>query len=164
MSTRPRVICPMCVRSVAIRQDETMRLHRVAPGGPMCRGSHRSLDEAESVQEAVEKYGPFVAPTSFREVPPAPKPVAVGGEPCPTCHRRVPYGPEEVGRIASVASWAATEDRAARTSRGRAALEAKFLERAGGDEELAAQLRSDHYSELARKSAAVRRANRRAAS
>lgn len=68
--------------------------------------------------------------------------------------------PTERRLAASVAaheSWANTDDRSARTAPARAALEAKFLERAGGDPVRAEHLRKAHYQRLALKSAQARR-------
>ncbi|WP_418063961.1 hypothetical protein [Pimelobacter simplex] len=59
-------------------------------------------------------------------------------------------------QIAAHDSWAKTEDRTARTAPARAALEAKFLEQAGGDPVRAASLRKAHYRRLALKSAKAR--------
>lgn len=58
-----------------------------------------------------------------------------------------------------IAMWAQIEpqERAARTQAGRTAFVRSFLERAGGDPELAAQLRSEWYSELGRKARNGRR-------
>lgn len=63
-------------------------------------------------------------------------------------------------RLASHESWAQTEDRSARTAAARAAMDAKFLEQAGGDPVRAAHLRKAHYARLALKSAQARRRNR----
>jgi len=62
-----------------------------------------------------------------------------------------------VASIAAHMSWANTPDRAARTSNARRALEAKFLEQAGGDPQRAEHLRKAHYQRLALKSAQARR-------
>ena len=51
-----------------------------------------------------------------------------------------------------------------RTAKGRAALQRKFLDEAGGDREEAARLRRVFYQDLQRRSAAVRRARTAAAS
>jgi hypothetical protein len=51
------------------------------------------------------------------------------------------------------------QDRAAKAN---AALWRKFLEEAGGDRELADQLRSEYYRDLQSRSAATRRANKAA--
>lgn len=59
--------------------------------------------------------------------------------------------------IAAHESWARTEDRSARTAPARLALDAKFLEQAGGDPQRAASLRSAHFKRLALKSAQSRR-------
>ena len=64
------------------------------------------------------------------------------------------------GRIGAHASWANTADRTARTAPARAALDAKFLEQAGGDPVRAAHLRKAHFARLALKSAQARRAKR----
>jgi hypothetical protein len=63
-------------------------------------------------------------------------------------------------RIAAHESWAKTENRSARTAPARAALDAKFLEQAGGDTVRAAHLRTAWYARLALKSAQVRRKSR----
>src|SRR3954447_25219753 len=62
-----------------------------------------------------------------------------------------------VATIAAHASWANTENRTARTAPARAALDAKFLEQAGGDPVRAAHLRKAHFARLALKSAQSRR-------
>lgn len=62
-----------------------------------------------------------------------------------------------VARIASETSWAHTENRSARTAPARAALDAKFLEDAGGDPIRAAHLRKAHFARLALRSAQARR-------
>ena len=64
--------------------------------------------------------------------------------------------------IAAHTSWANTEDRSARTAPARRALDAKFLEQAGGDPKRAAHLRSAYYKRLALKSAQSRRRAREA--
>jgi hypothetical protein len=58
---------------------------------------------------------------------------------------------------ASHLSWANTEDRTARTANGRAAMDQKFLDQAGGDPVRAEHYRKAYYANLARKSAAARR-------
>lgn len=60
-------------------------------------------------------------------------------------------------QIAAHESWAATPDRSARTAPARQALEAKFLDEAGGDPRRAEHLRKAHYQRLALKSAQSRR-------
>lgn len=60
-------------------------------------------------------------------------------------------------RIAAHESWAQTDDRTARTAPARAALDARFLERAGGDPVRAAHLRKAHFARLALASAKARR-------
>ena len=67
------------------------------------------------------------------------------------------------GRIGAETSWANTLDRTARTAPARAALEAKFLEAAGGDPVRAAHLRRAYFLKLAAKSVATRRARKAAA-
>lgn len=62
--------------------------------------------------------------------------------------------------IAAHESWAATEDRSARTAPARAALDRRFLEQAGGDPVRAAHLRRAHFQRLALKSAKARRRSR----
>lgn len=59
--------------------------------------------------------------------------------------------------IAAHESWAATADRSARTAPARRALEAKFLDQAGGDPVRADHLRRAHFKRLALKSARARR-------
>ena len=59
--------------------------------------------------------------------------------------------------IAAHESWAQTENRSARTAPARAALDAKFLEQAGGDPVRAAHLRKAYFARLALKSAQARR-------
>lgn len=59
--------------------------------------------------------------------------------------------------LASHTSWANTENRSARTAPARAALDAKFLEQAGGDPIRAAHFRKAHFARLALKSAVARR-------
>lgn len=68
--------------------------------------------------------------------------------------------PSERSLIASIAahtSWANTIDRTARTSKARAALDAKFLSQADGDPVRAEHLRRAHFKGLALKSAQSRR-------
>jgi hypothetical protein len=60
-------------------------------------------------------------------------------------------------RIAAHESWAATENRSARTAPARAALDQKFLDAAGGDPIRASHLRKAHFARLALKSAQARR-------
>lgn len=60
-------------------------------------------------------------------------------------------------KIAAHTSWANTADPSARTAPARAALEAKFLDEAGGDPARAAHLRRAYYARLALKSAQARR-------
>jgi len=60
-------------------------------------------------------------------------------------------------QIAVHESWAATEDRSARTAPARAAFLKKFLDQAGGDPVRAEHLRKAHYARLALKSAQARR-------
>lgn len=59
-------------------------------------------------------------------------------------------------QIAAHESWAQTENRSARTAPARRALEAKFLEQAGGDPVRAASLRKAYFRRLALKSAKAR--------
>lgn len=66
------------------------------------------------------------------------------------------------GRIGAHISWANTEDRSARTAPARRALEAKFLEQAGGDPKRAEHLRKAYFQRLALKSAQSRRRAREA--
>ena len=68
-----------------------------------------------------------------------------------------------VASIAAHTSWANTTDRTARTSRARAALDAKFLAEAGGDPRRAANLRTAYFKRLALKSAQARRRARESA-
>lgn len=63
----------------------------------------------------------------------------------------------QLGKLAAHTSWARTENRSARTANARAALDAKFLEQAGGDPIKAAHLRKAHFARLALKSAQARR-------
>lgn len=63
----------------------------------------------------------------------------------------------QLGRLAAHASWAHTEDRAARTANARAGLDQKFLDAADGDPVRAAHLRKAHFARLALKSAVARR-------
>lgn len=65
-------------------------------------------------------------------------------------------------QIAAHTSWANTEDRSARTSAARRALDEKFLAEAGGDPARAEHLRKAHYQRLALKSAQSRRRAREA--
>lgn len=68
--------------------------------------------------------------------------------------------PSERSLIASIAaheSWAKTENRSSRTAPARRALDAKFLEEAGGDLERAMHLRKAYFARLALKSARARR-------
>ena len=64
-------------------------------------------------------------------------------------------------RIAPYESWANTENRTARTAKGRRALEDKLLAEAGGDPKRAESVRKAYYARMAYKSAQARR--RRAA-
>ena len=59
--------------------------------------------------------------------------------------------------MAAELSWATTENRSARTAPARAALDAKFLDQAGGDPVRAAHLRKAFFKRLALKSAQSRR-------
>lgn len=71
--------------------------------------------------------------------------------------------PSDRSLIASIGahqSWANTENRAARTSPARAALDAKFLEQASGDPVRAEHLRKAHFARMALKSAQSRRRSR----
>lgn len=68
-----------------------------------------------------------------------------------------------VASIAAHESWARTTDRAARTSKARAALDAKFLAEADGDPKRAEHLRKAYYQRLALKSAQARRKSREGA-
>jgi hypothetical protein len=65
-----------------------------------------------------------------------------------------------VAQIAAQTSWANTSNRSARTANARAALDAKFLEQAGGDPVRAEHLRKAHFARLALKSAQARRKSR----
>lgn len=60
-------------------------------------------------------------------------------------------------QIASHESWANTDDRTARTAPARAAMDAKFLEQAGGDPVRAESFRKAHFARLALRSAQSRR-------
>ena len=65
-------------------------------------------------------------------------------------------------KLAAHASWAKTEDRAARTAKARAAMDAKFLDEAGGDPVRAEHLRQAYYARLGLKSLTKRRHAREA--
>ena len=67
-----------------------------------------------------------------------------------------------LGKLAAHTSWARTPDRSARTAPARAALDAKFLNEAGGDPIRAEHLRRAYYARLALKSAVARRKAREA--
>ena len=62
-----------------------------------------------------------------------------------------------VSQIAAHESWGRTDNRTARTAPARAAMQAKFLEQAGGDPVRAEHLRKAHYTRLALRSAQSRR-------
>jgi hypothetical protein len=62
-----------------------------------------------------------------------------------------------VARLAAHTSWAKTDDRTRRTARGRAALDQKFLDQAGGDPLKAEALRKAHFTRLALRSVQARR-------
>lgn len=64
--------------------------------------------------------------------------------------------------IAAHTSWANTTNRSARTAPARRALEAKFLEQAGGDAQRAEHFRKAYFQQLALKSAQSRRRAREA--
>jgi hypothetical protein len=64
--------------------------------------------------------------------------------------------------IAAHEGWAQTPDRSARTAPARAALEARFLEQAGGDPVRAEHIRKAHFQRMALKSAITRRKAREA--
>jgi hypothetical protein len=64
------------------------------------------------------------------------------------------------GKLAAHTGWANTTDRSGRTAAARAALDAKFLEEAGGDPVRAEHLRKAYYTRLALKSSQARRRNR----
>lgn len=61
------------------------------------------------------------------------------------------------GQIGAHESWAATTDRPARTSAGRAAFEKTFLDLAGGDPAAAEHLRKAYFLRLSLRSAQARR-------
>jgi hypothetical protein len=63
-------------------------------------------------------------------------------------------------QIAAETSWANTENRSARTSKARAALDQKFLDQAGGDPVRAEHLRRAYYLKLAYRSAQARQARK----
>jgi hypothetical protein len=65
-------------------------------------------------------------------------------------------------QIAAETSWANTEDRSARTSKARAALDQKFLSEANGDPKRAEHLRRAYYLRLAYKSAQARQVRKAA--
>lgn len=78
----------------------------------------------------------------------------------------MPASPSEralAAQIAAHTSWANTPDRAARTVKARAALDAKFLAAAAGDPVKAEHLRKAHYLRLALTSAKARRLKGKAA-
>jgi hypothetical protein len=60
-------------------------------------------------------------------------------------------------RIAAHESWARTEDRTARTAKGRAAVDQKFLDQAGGDPVRAEHLRKGPLARMALTSVQARR-------
>ncbi len=60
-------------------------------------------------------------------------------------------------RLASLTSWANTENRSARTAPARRGLEEKFLREAGGDPLRAEALRKAHFARLAYRSARARK-------
>jgi len=62
-----------------------------------------------------------------------------------------------IAKIAAHESWAATENRSARTAKARAALDKKFLDQAGGDPVRADHLKKAHFARLALRSAQTRR-------
>jgi hypothetical protein len=64
------------------------------------------------------------------------------------------------GQLASHTSWANTEDRTQRTAPARAALDAKFLDQAGGDPARAESIRKAYYARLAFESAKARKARK----
>jgi hypothetical protein len=68
----------------------------------------------------------------------------------------------QAGRQLAHLSWGNTLDRTARTAPARAAMEARWLELAGGDPDRAESLRKAHYVGMALKSAVARRKNREA--
>ena len=61
------------------------------------------------------------------------------------------------GSLGAHISWANTIDRSARTAPARAALDAKWLNQAGGDPVRAEHLRKAYFKQLALKSAQARR-------
>ena len=61
------------------------------------------------------------------------------------------------GKVAAHASWAACDDRSARTRAAREAFNDKFLAEAGGDPVRAESLRKSFYASLAFRSAQARR-------
>jgi hypothetical protein len=65
-----------------------------------------------------------------------------------------------IGKVAAHTSWANTDNRTARTAPARAALDARFLEQAGGDPVRAAHLRKAHFARLSLLSAQARRKSR----
>ena len=65
-------------------------------------------------------------------------------------------------QLAAHTSWANTENRTARTSKARAALNQKFLSEANGDPVRAESLRKAYYARLAWESAKARKARRTA--
>jgi hypothetical protein len=64
-------------------------------------------------------------------------------------------------QLAAHSSWANTEDRTARTSAARKALDQRFLDQAGGDPVRAESIRKAFYARLAFESARARKARSR---
>lgn len=75
---------------------------------------------------------------------------------------KVPSEVSQYMRAAAHYSWAKTEDRSARTSKARAAMQQKFLDEAGGDPIKAESLRKAFYARMNALSIAARRRNREA--
>lgn len=68
-----------------------------------------------------------------------------------------PLDPSTAAQTLAHASWAKTEDRAARVAPSHAALEQRFLDEADGDQALAAKLRKAHYLRLSTMGVLARR-------
>lgn len=88
---------------------------------------------------------------------------AVPGEakqPLDHLKKTVPTEVSQAMKAAAHYSWAVTEDRSARTSNARAAMQQKFLDEAGGDPQRAESLRKAFYAKLNAASIAARRRNR----
>ncbi|MFE6969561.1 hypothetical protein [Isoptericola sp. NPDC057653] len=76
----------------------------------------------------------------------------------PTTNELSPAERRARARAAAFTSWGNTPDRSARTARGRAAFEQRFLDQANGDPVRAESMRKAYFASLTRKSLAARRA------